>query len=141
MTYSLSHAIHDLHALFGAPPATLDVAQDLRDIAHNPELVARRRILAGWYDDDAIYDYIDAIRRAALRLSWCDACGEVILDNYHTDDEICGNGDGPGFYLHSTCGAICADRCVESRWAIYQVGRRRAYSIRCQIGRELEAGE
>ena len=141
MSYTLSHAIHDLHALFDLPPATLDVAQDVRDVAHNPELVARRRVMAGWYDDDAIDNYLDAVRRAALALSWCDACGEVILDEHHTDDEICGNGDVPGFFLHSTCGAVCAGRCVEARWEIYQAGRRRAGSTRCEIGRELEAGE
>lgn len=138
MTDTLSRAIHDLHEHFDSPPATLDVASDIRDVAHNPDLVARRRILAGWYDDDAIDAYLDAIRRWALSLPWCDACGEVILDAYHTDDEICGNGDVPGFCLHSTCGAVCAGRCVEARWEIYQAGRRRADSTRCQIDRELE---
>jgi hypothetical protein len=143
VSYSLTQAIQDLHVRFDLPPATLDVAQDLRDIAPNPGLVVRRRILAGWYGD-AIDHYLSAVRRAAAALSWCDACGEVIVDAYSTDDEICGGGDGPGFFLHSTCGAVCASRSLEDRREIYQGGRHRGrhrvnYLLRKT--REDEAGE
>jgi len=29
----------------------------------------------------------------------CDACGRPTGADYFTDDEVCGNGDGPGFRL------------------------------------------
>lgn len=140
MSYSLAQAIYDLHAEFDLPPAALDVTQDVRDIAKNWELVARRRVMAGWYGDTTDH-YLDAVRRVALRLPWCDACGEVILDEHHTDDEVCTNTDGPGFFLHSTCGAICAARSLDDRRDIYRSGRRRCDNVRRAVSRELEYGQ
>jgi hypothetical protein len=29
----------------------------------------------------------------------CDACGDPIIGEHDTDDEVCGTGDGPGFLL------------------------------------------
>lgn len=55
----------------------------------------------------------------------CDACGKPVGADYYTDDEVCGGGDGPGFYL---CGrAACVRRrdmpSVDQRRALYETQR------------------
>lgn len=56
----------------------------------------------------------------------CDCCGEnTRYPRHYTDEEVCGNGDGPGFFL---CGrAACSVRYdgldVEARRAIFTEGR------------------
>ena len=51
----------------------------------------------------------------------CDACGKPVGTNYYTDGEVCGNGDGPGFYLceRLRCIARRTDLDVEQRRALY----------------------
>jgi hypothetical protein len=39
----------------------------------------------------------------------CDCCGKPVLDEHITDGDVCGNTDGPGFYL---CGRA---RCNKRR--------------------------
>lgn len=66
----------------------------------------------------------------------CDVCALPVeldedgLDTYHTDDEVCGGGDGPGFYLHGSCGRACCDEPVEVRRALYSTGREKAEAQR-----------
>lgn len=49
----------------------------------------------------------------------CDACNEPVGDDYMTDDEVCGNGDGPGFILcdRRVCRVKCANMNIEERRA------------------------
>lgn len=42
----------------------------------------------------------------------CDGCGKPVGAAYYTDEEVCGGGDGPGFFLCDR------KRCVESREGI-----------------------
>ncbi len=49
----------------------------------------------------------------------CDACGEKIVGEHFTDEEVCGATDGPGFFL-------CGDaECIESRPQSLRHRRRR----------------
>ena len=54
----------------------------------------------------------------------CDGCGKPVLD-YGTDDEVCGGGDGPGFYLchRKRCGAALEGKTTEERRAHYTAQR------------------
>jgi hypothetical protein len=54
----------------------------------------------------------------------CDGCGKPCGTNYFTDDEVCGSGDGPGFFLCDR--ARCCkkrDLDVEGRRALYTAQR------------------
>lgn len=59
----------------------------------------------------------------------CDACGKPTGDNYATDDRVCENTDGPGFYLCSrkTCQKACdsleAEGGVEALRRLYTAQR------------------
>jgi hypothetical protein len=58
----------------------------------------------------------------------CDCCGKPAGADYLTDDEVCGDSDGPGFYL---CNRVrCAPRYegkpVEERRALFTAGRESA---------------
>ena len=54
----------------------------------------------------------------------CDGCGKPVGTNYFTDEDVCGGGDGPGFYL---CDRVrCCQRRdldVEGRRALYTAQR------------------
>jgi len=41
----------------------------------------------------------------------CDCCGKPVLAEHFTDGDVCGNTDGPGFYL---CGRIRCNKCRDS---------------------------
>jgi len=52
----------------------------------------------------------------------CDACAQPIAGDYLSDDEVCGDDDGPGFFL-------CArKRCVTKRDALDVEARRALYT-------------
>lgn len=52
----------------------------------------------------------------------CDACGKPVGTDYMTDDEVVGNGDGPGFFLCDR------KRCEAKRDALDVAGRRALYT-------------
>ena len=73
----------------------------------------------------------DTAGRYALETR-CDCCSKVIARGrdgleHGTDDEVCGAGDGPGFYLCTRvrCGAKYDGRTIEERRAIFTAGRAR----------------
>jgi len=52
----------------------------------------------------------------------CDGCGgRIKLDDYCTDEEVCGDTDGPGFYVcgRTRCPSSSSTLTVEQRRAIY----------------------
>lgn len=51
----------------------------------------------------------------------CDLCGKPIHGEYGTDAEVCGGGDGPGFFLcgRKACLAAIRSSTVEQRRAMY----------------------
>jgi len=54
----------------------------------------------------------------------CDCCGKPCgstVDGYLTDDEVCGNTDGPGFFLcdRKRCAAKREGLTVEQRRELY----------------------
>jgi len=55
----------------------------------------------------------------------CDLCGKPVGTDYMTDGEVCGTGDGPGFYLceRRRCVAARAGLSVETRRAAYEARR------------------
>jgi hypothetical protein len=56
----------------------------------------------------------------------CDACGKNAgYPNHNTDDEVCGNGDGPGFFLcnRKTCGKRYENLGVEDRRTLFAAQR------------------
>jgi len=55
----------------------------------------------------------------------CDACGKSIGKDRCTDGEVCGGGDGPGFYICSRvrCAARLNDLTVEQRRTLYTAQR------------------
>lgn len=55
----------------------------------------------------------------------CDCCGRPVGSAYFTDDEVCGTGDGPGFYVceRKSCVKLRAGKTVEERRAIYTATR------------------
>jgi hypothetical protein len=59
----------------------------------------------------------------------CDGCGKPIKpDDYATDSEVCGAGDGPGFFLchRKRCLAkLPAEATIEERRAFYTAQRER----------------
>ncbi len=55
----------------------------------------------------------------------CDACGRSVGTAYYTDEEVCGNTDGPGFFL---CDRVRCEKKrdlpdVEARRALYTAQR------------------
>ena len=58
----------------------------------------------------------------------CDGCGKPVGTNYCTDTEVCGNGDGPGFYLceRKRCAKRLEGKSVEERRAQYERTRAEA---------------
>jgi hypothetical protein len=52
----------------------------------------------------------------------CDGCGKPVGTNYFTDEEVCGGGDGPGFYLceRTRCVKSREGMAVEERRALYE---------------------
>lgn len=54
----------------------------------------------------------------------CDACGKPVGTEYLTDDEVCGGGDGPGFFL---CSRV---RCCNKRDPLTVDQRRALYTER-----------
>lgn len=52
----------------------------------------------------------------------CDACGKPVGTAYYTDDEVCGGGDGPGFYLceRKRCGEKLRGLTVDERRTVYE---------------------
>lgn len=52
----------------------------------------------------------------------CDGCGKPVGTGYFTDDEVCGGGDGPGFYLCER------KRCVTRLQPLGVEDRRRLYT-------------
>lgn len=57
----------------------------------------------------------------------CDACGKPVGTDYITDGLVCGNGDGPGFYLcdRKRCRAKRELLSVENRRSLYTEQRKR----------------
>ena len=55
----------------------------------------------------------------------CDACGKPTGADYMTDSEVCGDSDGPGFFIcnRSRCSAKCEKLGVEERRALYTATR------------------
>lgn len=53
-----------------------------------------------------------------------DGCGKPVGTNYFTDDEVCGGGDGPGFYLCARCAKSREGMGIEERRAMYERTRR-----------------
>lgn len=53
----------------------------------------------------------------------CDFCGKPIGNDHYTDEEVCGNGDGPGFYLCDR------KRCTKQREGMSVEERRMAYQL------------
>lgn len=57
----------------------------------------------------------------------CDGCGEAVdyPENHYTDEEVCGNADGPGFMLCGREGCPSSDSSlsVEQRREVYTAGR------------------
>lgn len=55
----------------------------------------------------------------------CDGCGKPTGDGYMTDEEVCGNTDGPGFYLctRERCMKQFVGMDVEERRAHYALWR------------------
>lgn len=56
----------------------------------------------------------------------CDGCGgHVKLDDYCTDEEVCGTSDGPGFYVCGldTCASGKLDLTIQERRLIYTAQR------------------
>jgi len=51
----------------------------------------------------------------------CDACNKPTGTAYHTDDEVCGTSDGPGFTLcdRARCRASYAGMDVEARRTMF----------------------
>ena len=50
----------------------------------------------------------------------CDGCNKPVGTNYYTDDEVCGGGDGPGFFI---CERKREGLTVEQRQALYEANR------------------
>ena len=57
----------------------------------------------------------------------CDACGKPVGRDHCTDSEVCGGGDGPGFYLCSRvrCQKALDGLGVEARRVVYTTTRKR----------------
>jgi hypothetical protein len=57
-----------------------------------------------------------------IKSAACDGCGKPVGTNYFTDDEVCGGGDGPGFYLceRKRCAARREGMSVDERRALYE---------------------
>lgn len=55
----------------------------------------------------------------------CDACNKPVGTNYYTDEQACGNSDGPGFYLceRALCKMIRDGLDVEGRRELYTMRR------------------
>jgi hypothetical protein len=75
---------------------------------------------------DAVGKWDEKNRAGKFRPSpRCDGCGKPVGKTYLTDDEVCGLGDGPGFYICTR--ARCASRLdrltVEQRREIYTAQR------------------
>lgn len=82
--------------------------------------------------DAAIADATLAIEEATRKVSppvptRCDNCGGSIEEGRHcTDSEVCGHGDGPGFFLcdRLECVASYASEPPEERRRLFNLGRR-----------------
>lgn len=61
----------------------------------------------------------------------CDACGRPVGASYFTDDEVCGGGDGPGFYL-------CGRRPCAARYDGLDVEARRELFTRVRAAANAE---
>jgi hypothetical protein len=57
--------------------------------------------------------------------SLCDGCNKPVGTNYYSDEDVCGSGDGPGFYRcdRKRCAAKLEGLTVEQREAIYTSNR------------------
>lgn len=55
----------------------------------------------------------------------CDGCGKPVGTDFMTDDEVCGSGDGPGFYRceRKRCIAKMDVMGIEERRAHYTAQR------------------
>ena len=55
----------------------------------------------------------------------CDGCGKPVGTAYFTDDEVCGVGDGPGFYVceRKCCSKKLNGLDIEARRAVYTATR------------------
>jgi hypothetical protein len=71
------------------------------------------------------YQHVAKDRRGKYQASAsCDGCGKPVGTNYYTDDEVCGAGDGPGFYLCDRKRCVAKrDLPVEGRRALYTATR------------------
>lgn len=63
-----------------------------------------------------------------IKSQLCDGCGKPVGTAYFTDTGVCGNGDGPGFYLceRKRCVKVREGMSVEERRALYERVRRSA---------------
>lgn len=79
----------------------------------------------------------------------CDSCGRGIFGattEYATDEEVCGNGDGPGFFLcyrRPRCAARYAGLDVEQRRTLFTAQRiaNQAFEAARQASRPLTQDE
>jgi hypothetical protein len=55
----------------------------------------------------------------------CDGCNKPVGTNYFSDEDVCGSGDGPGFYVcdRKRCAAKLEGLGVEQRRAVYETNR------------------
>ncbi len=61
----------------------------------------------------------------------CDACGKPTGTVYYTDTDVCGNTDGPGFFL-------CDRKRCRSRREGLSVAKRAALYIACRCKTDME---
>ena len=69
----------------------------------------------------------------------CDACGKPIHGEHVTDDEVCGNTSGPGFYLcqRDRCGKKLEKMSAPQRRTLYEA--QRAANERSESSRPADA--
>ncbi len=106
---------------------TLDVGASVADDA-NVERVTRTK----WGQDALAGEEERELSGRFAKSTLCDCCSKSLgrLDdpeNHFTDDEVCGSGDGPGFYLcgRKECGKLYDGKSVEERRALFTSGRAR----------------
>lgn len=76
--------------------------------------------------DRFTHDYRSLRSGQFIKSESCDGCGKPVGTNYFTDDEVCGGGDGPGFYLceRAQCAKSREGLGIEERRALYERTRR-----------------
>lgn len=72
------------------------------------------------------YNHRDGRSGRYIASAACDCCGKPVGTNYFTDAEVCGGGDGPGFYLceRKHCEKLRAGKSVGERRALYEQARK-----------------